>query len=175
MPLSSIMFSNDSQPIFAVGPNVTLKKKRHSGSMTRKKTPEVFLACYTPTFWYGSLHEVQIVQEKAILPILTKPARPNQSSPAQSSPVSPVQSDRANSSLTQSIQSSSIWSSQSSSAQLCQSSQSSLFKSNLIQTKAIQSRQQSRQTRSIQSSQPRDIPVQPVQTNLIHIQFNSYN
>ena len=84
--------------------------------MTRKKTPEVFLACYTPTFWYGSLHEVQIVQEKAILPILTKPARPNQSSPvqsrpaspAQSSPVNPVQSDPANSSLTQLIQSSSI-------------------------------------------------------------------
>ena len=70
--------------------------------MTRKKTPEVFLACYTPTFWYASLHEVQIVQVKAILPILTKPA-----SPAQSSPVSPVQSDPANSSLTRSSQSSS--------------------------------------------------------------------
>ena len=131
MTWSSIMFSNDTQPIFAVGLNVTWKKKkRHSGSMTTKQTPEVFLACYTPTFWYASLHKVQIVQEKAILPILTKPAspaqtspaRPNQSSPVQSCPASPAQSDPANSSLsrssqsspTQSIQSSSIWCSQSS-------------------------------------------------------------
>ena len=74
------------------------EKKRHSGSMTKKKTPVVFFACYTPTFCYAFYTKCRQSRKKLFCQYwLNQPVQINlvQPSPVQSSPATPVRSSPA--------------------------------------------------------------------------------